>query len=193
MKYLVQLPNEELLPIRYDKSVYNPEYSSSDTIVIADQLIKRGNVQTVLDMGCGSGVIGLSLKYLNPEISVALCDVDKKAVACTKKNAKLLGLDVVIRQRGLEDARSGWDMVVANLPTYDSEQMEGPLHGPRGTYYGGEDGLELYRQLFTVCEAALLVCECQSRHQEKFLELAKDQGWQLLIQTDYGFAFWRAA
>lgn len=192
MKYLVQLPNGDTLPIRYNKDVYNPRYSTTDTIVIADTFIKRGNIQTVLDVGCGSGVLGLSLKYLNPALSVGMCDVDKKAVESTKKNAKLLGLDVSVRLRGLEDAKSGWDMVVANLPTYNLKQMEGTLHGPEGTYYGGRDGLNLYRQLFEVCRATLLVCECQEKHQEKFLKLAKDQGWQLLIQTDFGFAFWKS-
>jgi release factor glutamine methyltransferase len=77
----------------------------------------------VLDVGVGSGAIALSLKDERPDVHVTGVDVSLDALSLARENAQLLGLDVELREGGIEDAARGWDLVVSNPPYVDS------LHG----------------------------------------------------------------
>jgi len=195
MKYSIELPTREKIKFRYTNKVYSPKFTAMDTIVVADKIVENFDPlegTRVLDVGCGSGVLGLSLKYLKPELAVALIDTSEEAVKQTKINAKQLGLNVSIKRMDLRAVTAPWDMIVANLPTYDREQMGSErLHGPEDSYWGGEDGMDLYRILFKEATSKCIVCECQKKHQERFLEIAKEAGWELILRTNFSFAFKR--
>lgn len=193
MNYLVELPRGESLKLYFNEKVYSPEYSSSDTIVIADELINRAKIPnlTLLDVACGGGVLGLSLKKLHPEVLVDLSDVDREAVRVTKLNAKRLGLDVEVYERDLLKGAPRYDFIVANLPTFSEKDLSQELHGPLTAYFGGTDPLNLYKKLFSQAKdkCSVLVCECQTKYQDRFLALAEEAGYKLILRTDFGFAF----
>ena len=48
---------------------------------------------TVLDLGCGYGVIGIVLAKLNPRIRVYMVDISKEAVKLAKRNIKRNGVE----------------------------------------------------------------------------------------------------
>ncbi len=191
MQYVARLP--EPLKIYFNKKVYSPEYSSIDTILVVDKLLKDGGKQnaTVLDVGCGSGIIGLGIKKKNPFIDATLCDISSEAIKVAKLNSKRLGLSVTAYEADLVPTVGQWDIIAANLPTYSDDDMEQELHGPESAYYAGEYPLFLYKRLFSAarerCKA--LVCECQEKYQEPFLKLAKEEGWTLILSTNFAFAF----
>lgn len=194
MFYTVDLPERQSLKLYYTSKVYSPEYSAVDTIVVADRLIKesKGQIQSVHDVACGSGVLGLGIKKLNPEINVTMSDKSAEAVRIASKNAKSLGLDVGTFKADLLAGMVRRDMVVANLPTFDDNQMKTEkLHGPPSSYGGGLDPLYLYAKLFKQVKntALVLVCECQEKWQKDFLLLAKLNGLKLILATDNSFAF----
>jgi len=190
MKRRVKLPKGKAIDIHYDETVYSPHYSSVDTIVLADFIGRAGD--KVLDLSCGSGITGLAVKYLRPELEVHLTDNSEDAVRVTKENAENLNLDVEVFQADLGDERS-WDMVIANLPTYTKEDMKQELHGPDATYFSHEkDGLYLYKKLFGKIKlnpGGILICECQEKLQDSFVKLAYNNGYKLAIKNDFGFAF----
>lgn len=180
------------MPIYFNKKVYSPEFSSVGTILLADKLIKDGQKEnaSVLDVGCGSGVIGLGVKFKNPFANVTLCDVDKEAIKVTKRNARDLKLRVTVIKTDLLPKLGQWDIITANLPTYSDEDMKQELNGPPIAYYSKEP-LALYEKLFTQargrCRA--LVCECQDKYQKEFLKLAQAKGWTIILFTETSFAF----
>src|SRR5699024_12309260 len=49
---------------------------------------------TIVDVGTGSGVIGITLKQLFPEISVCATDISSQALDVAKQNACQLGVYV---------------------------------------------------------------------------------------------------
>ncbi len=68
----------------------------------------------VIDIGCGSGILGLSAKILGAK-SVLLIDIDENAVKNAKEHAEINKInDVVIRQGDLIENETA-DVIFANL------------------------------------------------------------------------------
>ena len=112
----------------------------------------------IADIGCGSGVIGLSLALAWPEASVTLIDLHAAALELARANAASLGLpDARLRflQGDLLDPVRGesLDLVVANLPYIPSGEMAEldaeVQFDPASALDGGPDGLDLIRRLAT--------------------------------------------
>ena len=70
----------------------------------------------VLDVGVGSGAIALAVKDERPDARVTGVDVSPDALALARENADRLGLDVDLREGGIDVAAEGWDVVVSNPP-----------------------------------------------------------------------------
>lgn len=52
----------------------------------------------VLDLGCGYGIIGLSLLLTNPTLKLTLSDINERAIKITKMNLKLNNLKAEVIQ-----------------------------------------------------------------------------------------------
>jgi release factor glutamine methyltransferase len=74
----------------------------------------------VLDIGVGSGAIALAMKDERPDAEIVGVDVSQDALSLARENALALGLDVELREGGLESAAAGWDLVVSNPPYVDT-------------------------------------------------------------------------
>lgn len=74
----------------------------------------------ILDLGCGYGPLGLTLKQIHPESRVHMVDRDALALVYSRKNAALNGLDdgvEVYGSLGYDDARrDDFDLIVSNIP-----------------------------------------------------------------------------
>ncbi len=105
----------------------------------------------VLDIGCGSGVIGLTLKKKFPQISVDLLDISKDALEVAKENANKLGLEVKFIESDLFSKVSDrYDIIVSNPPYIrENEEIEQIVkdNEPSIALYGGEDGLIYYKRI----------------------------------------------
>lgn len=109
--------------------------------------------QEVLDMGCGSGVLGLTLASERPGWQVTLADVSPDALALTGENTTRLELGNATRvQSDLFSALDGkiFDGIVANLPyvpeTERATLTREVMHDPALALFSGEDGLDLIRR-----------------------------------------------
>ena len=72
---------------------------------------------SALDLGCGYGPIGITLKRFHPESKVDMVDVNERALELAKINAKMYSLDVDIYQSdGLNRVQSSYDLIVTNPP-----------------------------------------------------------------------------
>lgn len=74
---------------------------------------------SILDVGCGAGVIGIVLGRLFPDAAITMVDVNLLAVRYARHNAALNGVEraAVLGSVGLEAAPEGlFDLIVSNIP-----------------------------------------------------------------------------
>jgi 16S rRNA (guanine1207-N2)-methyltransferase len=91
-----------------------------------------GNFQNILDLGCGYGPLGLTLKSLHPGSSVNLTDRDALAVEYTHQNAVENGLEEteIYGSLGYDNVkRNDFDLIVSNLPGKAGEPVIACLLG----------------------------------------------------------------
>lgn len=101
---------------------------------------------TILDIGCGCGVIGLTAASMSPAAHVVLVDSDVRAVRLTAQNAhrnSIANIDVQLGDCvGDFPAELRFDTVLANAPTHLGREvlmqfMQGAHHvlKPGGSFY----------------------------------------------------------
>ncbi len=150
-----------------DKNVLIPR---DDTCTVAALAIKKGlyldQDPRILDLCTGSGCIGLAVANRVKDAKVTLADISRDALAVAKKNISLhkLGGRVSCVQA---DARSAppaflgkFDLIVSNPPYVTGKEMqELPKsvkdYEPHLALYGGEDGLDFYRDIIRYYTSAL--------------------------------------
>lgn len=114
--------------------------------------MSMGDDLKALDMGCGSGVLGLTLAAERPSWHVTLADVSEDALALAKENAAALeiGNARFLRSDLFSAIEGEFDGIVANLP-YVPESERASLsrevmHDPALALFGGADGLDVIRR-----------------------------------------------
>ena len=142
-----------------EKTVLDPRPESELIIEITkNQLFDD---MKVLDLGCGSGCIGLSLYNENPNISLFLSDISNKALGVAEKNAlELKAKCKVIHSNLFSNINEKFDLIVANLPYIEKEsfldlQREIILYEPHEALFGGVDGLDIIKTFLNHVERHL--------------------------------------
>ncbi|BCX49312.1 N5-glutamine S-adenosyl-L-methionine-dependent methyltransferase [Haloferula helveola] len=114
--------------------------------------VKLADDARILDMGCGSGVLGVSLAHDFPKASVLLADVSSDALALARENAERNGINNVDWVESDLFAAiptdSTFDLIVANLPYVpEGEAVSREVrHDPALALFSGKDGLDLIRR-----------------------------------------------
>ena len=104
------------LTLKTDSRALVPRPETEILVERALELLDGAVAPRVLDVGVGSGAIALALKDERPDAHVTAVDVSAVALALARENADRLGLDVELREQGLDAAAEGWDLVVSNPP-----------------------------------------------------------------------------
>jgi len=72
----------------------------------------------ILDLGCGIGVVGISLKLSYPKLKVVMSDVNKRAVTISKKNIKLHKLEDIkaLKSDIFSNIKTKFNTILVNPP-----------------------------------------------------------------------------
>ena len=170
-----------------------------DTEVLVSEVVSVINAKSkrslsVLDLGCGSGVIGVSIAKLCENVKVTASDINKSAIETTNRNAKVLGVE-----RRVSFAEGDWldpfkgrfrtetfDVIVSNppyirsyvIPTLEVEVRD---HEPLLALDGGGDGLAHYRKILAKAHIHL------KKEGVLALEIGHDQAVEVAkIAEEYG-------
>lgn len=98
--------------------VFSWEHVDEATGILAD-LMRIENGESVIDLGCGAGILGVAASRWTPKGRVILLDADADAVRCAARTAEQAGSqNVEVRASDVASAASGErvDVVVSNPP-----------------------------------------------------------------------------
>lgn len=98
------------------KGVFSKEHIDIGSKILVENAVIEKEWK-ILDLGCGIGVVGISLKKLNPQISLVMSDVNKAAVRLAGMNAKLHGIEAKsIESSVFESIDEKFNSILLNPP-----------------------------------------------------------------------------
>ena len=121
-----------------------------DTETLCEEALQIGG-ETVLDMCCGTGCIGISLAKLGG-MKASFADISPDCIALAGENAELNGIEGRFFQSDLfENIQGKYSLICCNPPYIPSGAIAGlqkeVLREPVLALDGGEDGLDFYRRI----------------------------------------------
>lgn len=182
---------------RVTPSTLIPRPESEDIITIIKESAPQASLlqttKKLVDVGTGSGCLGISAKLEMPELDVTLLDISKHALNVAEQNAKQLHATVtVLHSDLLTNFPFMADYIVANLPYVDPEWERSPETSfePELALFANNHGLHLIFKLLQqassrLTKTGLLILEADPRQHTAIIKEAKTHG--LLLKEARGF------
>ena len=159
--------------------------------------LRNSSSPRVLDLCCGSGCIGLTIKAERPDADVTLSDVSSDALNVSAVNAVRLSLDVSVKQSDLFQDLSGalFDLIISNPPYIRSSDCDTlqpeVMKEPRLALDGGTDGCDLYRRIIreagsVLVPGGMLMMEMGVHESDILSDMLSNHGYTgIQIRKDY--------
>ncbi len=116
----------------------------------------------LIDVGTGSGCLGITAKLELPQLEVTLADISHHALKVAESNAQSLNAEVTIIRSDLlsklEIQHSQFDILLANLPYVDPSWERSPETNaePELALFASDGGLALIKRLLQQAPESLL-------------------------------------
>ena len=111
---------KQQLQFRTSQELFSSHDIDTGTRFLLRSVIGAGyQLKNILDVGCGYGPLGLMLRKIYPESNVHMIDRDALAVAYSRQNAEINGLNgiEIYGSLGYDDVKRGdFDLIVSNIP-----------------------------------------------------------------------------
>lgn len=151
----------------------------------------------ILDVGTGSGCVGVSLALELPEAFVTACDVSEKALRVARENASRLGAKVkFIKSDLINNVKGDFDVVVANLPYVDADwdwvDKEALSREPAIALYAEDGGLALIKKLIDQVsehKVPYLILEADPCQHEQIINSTAGESYSLLETRGFILVF----
>jgi len=117
----------EAMHLTTDRGIFSGDHLDPGTAVLLRRAPDPPADGTLLDIGCGYGVIACSLARRSPRATVIGVDVNARALELTRANARRLGLgNVVAHQPDSVDPATTFAAIYSNPPIHIGKPL---LHG----------------------------------------------------------------
>ena len=181
IQYLVGNVNFYGYTYKVNKNVLIPRFETEELVENTIELINKKfkNNVSILDIGTGSGCIGLTLKRELKDSNVTISDISKKALKVAKYNKKNLDVKIVHSDM-LNKINEKFDVIISNPPyiSYTEDIMEIVKNNePKMALYAENDGLYYYEEILKTCtknlnQKFLIAFEIGENQKEKIKVLA---------------------
>jgi release factor glutamine methyltransferase len=185
------------LELEVGPGVFIPRPETEQVVDLAMQKLESIQNPVIVDLCSGSGAISIALNTEVAASTVYSVELSEDAFSFLTRNYQRYGLDPnALRNENLttalEELEAGVDLVVSNPPYIPDAavpiDLEVQLHDPALALYGGEDGLDVIRQISTRAWYLLrpgghLVLEHAHTQAPAIGELLLTQGWQEVVSA----------
>ena len=136
-----------------NENVLIPRFETEELVENVTEYAKKFFTEPVdlIDLGCGSGVIGLTLEKKISTNSVDLIDISEKALEVTNINCgKMNSKANLVLSDMFKNINKKYDIIVSNPPYIKTtEEIEKIVkdNEPHLALYAGVDGLDCYRKI----------------------------------------------
>ncbi len=180
-----------------NESVLVPRPESESLVNLA--LSIKSKDLKFIDIGTGSGVLGITVILERPNWKAHLTDVSNDALVVTKTNLvhyKVEKLAKVRNQHLLNNDENEYGLAIANLPYVPDNFCNNPdlRAEPTIALFSGSDGLDLYREFFAQIKSLKLkpfniITESLLSQHKELEKLASQSGYTLLSTKGLGQHF----
>lgn len=186
LQYVIGTVNFYGNTFQVNEHVLIPRFETEELVEHTLELIqeKFKKAKTVIDLGCGSGVIGITLKKKIPSLDVTLLDISKKALDVARKNAHNLEAEVCLIESDMwKNVEGKFDVIISNPPYIKTNEPIDEIvknNEPHLALYAGIDGLDCYRKIMKeirnhIEEEYLIAFEIGETQKERVSALIKEQ------------------
>lgn len=161
LPYIVGSAPFRYLNLRVTPAVLIPRPETEQLVDKVIGWVGRRRRLTLVDVGTGSGCIGISLATELPDTNVFATDVSAEALTIARDNARQHDATITFLQGSLlEPLEQRVDAIVANLPYITDAEMETlqpsvKQFEPSLALRGGANGLDLVRDLLEQAQTKL--------------------------------------
>lgn len=179
------------LELSVGPGVFVPRPETEQVVQYAiDYLRQLPTPGVAIDLGTGSGAIAIAMAKEVPQAKVFAVELSESAHAYAAKNIVANGVTVELRlgamQEVVSDLVGSLDVVISNPPYIPNAAIpidpEVRNYDPELALYGGEDGLDVIRDISGIAAAllrpgGLLVLEHADGQSDDIRELLLTDGW----------------
>lgn len=100
-----------------DNGVFSKKMIDYGSQVLLNAIIIDESKKSLLDVGCGYGTFGVSLKSIYPFLDVDMVDINDRALNLARENLKLNGLNANVYSSNIyENVKNKYDLIITNPP-----------------------------------------------------------------------------
>ncbi|MDA3812731.1 MAG: peptide chain release factor N(5)-glutamine methyltransferase, partial [Candidatus Cloacimonetes bacterium] len=172
--------------IKVNKSVLIPR---PETELLVEKIIKEeNNVNSILEIGTGSGAIIIALKKHFQNSIVLASDVSNDALKTAQRNSEINSVQIeFIKSDIFENIAGRFDIIISNPPYIsldEYEQLPNEIkdHEPKSALQAENNGLYFYEKILQkakehLTKSGMIYFEIGYEQAEKIAEIAKENGF----------------
>lgn len=136
-----------------DKRVLIPRFETEELVENTINYINKYFKEPIdlIDLGCGSGVIGITIEKKVSTNSVDLIDISEDALEVAHKNCEKLNSKAnLIKSDFFSNINKKYDVIISNPPYIMEDEEIEPIvrnNEPHQALYAGEQGLDCYKKI----------------------------------------------
>lgn len=165
-----------------------PRPESEDIIEILRSIIPHTTTPKtrLLDVGTGSGCLGITAKLEYPEMDVTLSDISSPTLDVAEKNARNLCANVeIIKSDLLKSIYFRPNIIIANLPYIDKTWVTSPetKYEPSTALFANDEGKELIKNLILQASKIqskndVIILESDPQQHNDLIGFAQELGYE---------------
>ncbi len=160
-----------------------------ETEYLVEKIIKENrSLDSILELGTGSGCIAISLKNNFPKSAITAVDISDKALEIARKNAKENNIEINFQISDIFDSISEkFDLIVSNppyIPIHEYIELPSEIinYEPKLALQAEDNGLYFYKEIISNAKSYLnpngkLYLEIGYNQGDSIKEIAKSNGF----------------